>query len=73
LSLRNHTTAEVVKILTKYFGFYVDRQRKHILLKHPNGRSATIPNHPNTPIKLGTLRSILSQANITEEEFIKYL
>jgi predicted RNA binding protein YcfA (HicA-like mRNA interferase family) len=73
LSLRNHTAAEVVKILTKYFGFYVDRQRKHILLKHPDGRSATVLNHPNTPIKLGTMRSILMQAKVTEDEFIKYL
>jgi predicted RNA binding protein YcfA (HicA-like mRNA interferase family) len=73
LSVRNHSTAEVVKILTKHFGFYVERQRKHILLKHPNGRRITVPNHPGTSIKLGTMRSIILQAGITEEEFIKYL
>jgi predicted RNA binding protein YcfA (HicA-like mRNA interferase family) len=73
LSLRNHTAVEVVKIQTKHFGFYVARQKKHILLKHPDGRITTIPNHPSMPIKLGTLKSILSQLNINEDDFIKYL
>ena len=57
-----------MKILIRH-GFYVDRQSgSHIQLIHPDGRYVTVPRHD--PIKEGTLRSILSQANITKKEFL---
>jgi predicted RNA binding protein YcfA (HicA-like mRNA interferase family) len=76
LSLRNHTSDEVIKILKKYYGFEIKRQRgSHILLKHPtSGRWATVPHsHKGRPIKLGTLKYIFEQAGITEKDFIRHL
>jgi predicted RNA binding protein YcfA (HicA-like mRNA interferase family) len=45
----------------------------HILLRHKtNGRRVIVPkSHKGHPIKLGTLRSIIQQAGITEDNFIK--
>jgi len=52
-----------MKILIRH-GFYVDRQSgSHIQLIHPDGRYVTVPRHD--PIKEGTLKAILFQANIT--------
>jgi predicted RNA binding protein YcfA (HicA-like mRNA interferase family)/predicted RNase H-like HicB family nuclease len=71
LSLRNHDWREVIKVLAHY-GFAPERQRgSHILLKHPDGRRATVPRHD--PIKEGTLRSILDELKVSKEEFLKYV
>jgi predicted RNA binding protein YcfA (HicA-like mRNA interferase family) len=75
LSLRNHTADEVLKVLTKRYGFFVERQNRgsHIQLKHADGRRITVPIHANRPLKLGVMKSIISQAGVTEEEFLRYL
>jgi predicted RNA binding protein YcfA (HicA-like mRNA interferase family) len=72
VSLRNHNSREVIKVLTKYYGFSVNGQSgSHILLKHSDGRRVTVPR--NDPIKEGTMKSIIQQAQTTKEEFLKYL
>jgi predicted RNA binding protein YcfA (HicA-like mRNA interferase family) len=74
LSLRNHYSREVIKVLKKPFGFYEDRQKgSHIILKHPDGRYVVVPHHANRPIKEGTMKSIISQAQISREEFLKHV
>jgi predicted RNA binding protein YcfA (HicA-like mRNA interferase family) len=63
-------------ILTKYYGFEIKRQSgSHILIRHPiNGRTVVVPrSHKDRPVKLGTLKDIIKQAGITEEDFIKHL
>ena len=53
-------------------GFYPARQSgSHIILKNPDGRRATVPNH--RIIKRGTLLQILKTLEITKEEFEKLL
>ena len=62
---------EIVKILVRKFGFKVVKQRgSHIKLRKENGekRTAIIPNHEE--VAIGTLKSILKQAGISEEEFL---
>jgi len=62
---------EIVKILVRKFGFKVVKQRgSHIKLRRENGekRTAIIPNHEE--VAIGTLKSILRQAGISEEEFL---
>jgi predicted RNA binding protein YcfA (HicA-like mRNA interferase family) len=73
LSLRNHNSREVIKVLTNhYYNFSVERQSgSHIQLKHSDGRRITVPRH--NPIKEGVMKSIISQARTTKEEFLKYL
>lgn len=44
----------------------------HVFFSHADGRTTTIPAH-NRPIRVGTLRAILRQANISVEEFFKLL
>jgi predicted RNA binding protein YcfA (HicA-like mRNA interferase family) len=69
LSLRNHGYREILKVLDHH-GFQVDRQKgSHIHLLREDGNYVTVPRHD--PIKEPTLRSILDQAGISKEEFLK--
>ena len=72
MSLKNHNYRQILQILTKYYGFSIERQSgSHIQLKHSDGRHLTVPRHD--PIKVGVLKSIIEQAKTTSEEFLKYL
>ena len=69
MSLRNHGFRGVLKVLRRH-GFVADRQSgSHIHLVHPDGKFVTVPRHD--PIKEGTLKSILFQAKISKEQFLK--
>jgi predicted RNA binding protein YcfA (HicA-like mRNA interferase family) len=73
LSLRNRSWRDVVKVLTNHYGFRVDRQKgDHIMLIHDASRRyATVPRHD--PIKERTLKNILYQAYIEEEDFLNWI
>ena len=62
---------KLIKILTKYFGFEVLRQKgNHVTLT--NGVIfITVPLH--SELDKGTLNAILKDANISREEFLEYL
>ena len=47
---------------------FVRRSQKgsHVKMKHPDGRNAVVPLHHE--LALGTLRSILKQAGLRDEE-----
>lgn len=72
--LRKISGKECVKILCNKFGFQIVRQRgSHVLIKKqtPEGKIGTVvPQHKE--IKIGTLKSILEQAKVSENEFSKY-
>ena len=52
------------------FGFTAIRQKgSHIRLKDAKGNYVTVPRH--NPIKEPTLKSILDQAGISPNEFLK--
>ena len=56
-------------------GFFIHHVRgSHHFLKHPNdpARRTTIAYHTK-PLKRGTLRAILKQANVTVEELTELL
>jgi predicted RNA binding protein YcfA (HicA-like mRNA interferase family) len=62
LSLRNQKSRDVIKVLTKYYGFSLEETSgSHFQLKHPDGRRVTVPRH-DKPLKPGTLKSIIIQA-----------
>jgi len=44
----------------------------HVVFKHPDGRRTVIPVH-NRPVRTGTLRAILKQADRSTEKFLKLL
>ena len=61
---------EVIKVLEKFNFKYVSQKGSHI--KYSNGdRVVIIPNH--SEIAKGTLKSILTMANIPLEKFIDKL
>ena len=60
------------KILVKYFGFRLDRQKgSHMILLDDTGHMVVIPLH-DRELKEGTLHSILNQAGLTKNDIIKY-
>ena len=61
------TPKEIIKVLEK-FGFeYVSQKGSH--MKYSNGEKVVIiPNH--TEVAKGTLKSILSMANIALDDFL---
>ncbi|MBI3956009.1 type II toxin-antitoxin system HicA family toxin [Candidatus Gottesmanbacteria bacterium] len=63
---------DVEKILVKR-GF-AGRPGKggHVVFGHPDGRRTVVPGH-NRPVRTGTLRAILRQAEISVEEFVELL
>ena len=73
--LRKVSGKECVKVLCNKFGFEIIRQKEsHIILKKETkeGKIGTVvPMHKE--IKIGTLKSVLKLAKISEDEFAKYL
>ena len=68
------TSRKVIKALERA-GFVLDRTRgSHYHFIHPENPELTpcVPYH-NRDLKLGTLRRIIEQANLTEEEFLDLL
>jgi predicted RNA binding protein YcfA (HicA-like mRNA interferase family) len=49
----------------------ISQRGSHVKLRHKDGRVTIVPNHYE--LARGTLRSILCQANIEIEEFIKLI
>lgn len=66
----NYSGKVVIKILQKYFNCLYSSQRgSHVKLKSRTHKTVIIPLHKS--LAYGTFKSILSQADITEEEFYK--
>lgn len=65
---------QVIRALERA-GFSVVRVKgsHHIMKKEGHPNNISVPVHSNQPLKLGTLRSIIRQAGMTEEEFLSYL
>jgi len=65
---------EFIKFFQK-IGFKITRQRgSHIFLRHDDGRTTIVPNHPGEKLDRGLLNKILKKdVQITREEFLKLL
>jgi predicted RNA binding protein YcfA (HicA-like mRNA interferase family) len=72
--LKKLSGQETVKILCNRFGFSIKRQKgSHVLLVREDKTRKTICVVPmHRELKIGTLKSILKQACISEEEFSKH-
>jgi predicted RNA binding protein YcfA (HicA-like mRNA interferase family) len=62
------TVREVEAILGRA-GFIFIRQTGHRIWRHPDGRGVSVPAHRGD-LKPGTLRSIIEQAKMSEDEFL---
>ena len=65
---------ELNRILEK-LGFQLIRQKgSHIFFRHPDGRTTTVPNHPNEDIDRGLLNKIIKKdLGLDREQFLKYV
>jgi len=64
------SAGEFIKILAK-LGFVIIRQSgSHIFLRHKDGRTTVIPNHPGEKLDRGLLNKILRKdIRISREQF----
>ncbi|MDE1854214.1 MAG: type II toxin-antitoxin system HicA family toxin [Thaumarchaeota archaeon] len=61
---------DLVKILTKHFGFRVLRQKGSHVTPTNDMSFITVPMHAE--LDKGTLRAILTDARIEREDFLRY-
>jgi predicted RNA binding protein YcfA (HicA-like mRNA interferase family) len=62
---------DAVRVFRK-LGYQVDHQTgSHIILRHPQMRRLTVPNHRE--LAKGTLRALIREAGITKEGFASLL
>ena len=54
-------------------GFVVVSVKKHVKLRHPDGRITMVPNHPGKDVLPATLDSVLRRADVTADEFRSWL
>lgn len=67
------TKARFVRALGKLGFVLVHQKGSHQKWRHPDGRFVYVYMHPREDIRPATLRSILRDARISEEEFLKAL
>lgn len=65
---------ELIKILQK-IGFQKVRQEgSHIFLRHLDGRTTVVPNHPREDLDRGLLNKIVKKdLGIERDEFLRYV
>ena len=64
---------ELIRTLEK-LGFEIVRTRgSHFLLRHPDGRTTTVPVHAGEVLGPGLLRSILRDVELTAEDLMRGL
>ncbi len=66
------TANELIKILRKISFEPIRQHGSHVFLKHPDGRTTIIPNHPGEKLDRGLLNKILKKdIQISRGEFEK--
>ena len=64
---------EVIRFLES-LGFVQSRQRgSHRFFRHPDGRTATVPEHKGENLGRGNLAKILRDAGVKRAEFLAWL
>lgn len=66
---RNITSHDIIRVLKKKGWNHVGTTGSHWQFKHPTKKGRVTVPHPKKSLGLGTLKSILRQANLTDEEF----
>ena len=67
-------TAKTIIQFLNQLGFGLSRQKgSHKFFKHPDGRTATVPDHPGEDLGRGLLKKILNDIEISRDEFLDWL
>lgn len=67
------TPAEVIRVLERLGWKFRNASGSHYRYKHPSHPGTVIVPFHRRDLKRGTLRSVLKQAGIPEEEFLRLL
>ncbi|MBI5730899.1 MAG: type II toxin-antitoxin system HicA family toxin [Ignavibacteriales bacterium] len=61
-------------LILRNLGFSVIRQKgSHVFYRHVDGRTTTVPNHPNRDLARPLIREILRELEISVEEFRNFI
>ena len=63
---------DIEKVLVKLGFSSRPGKGSHVVYKHPDGRRTVVPGH-RRPVRIGTLRAILRQVDISIDKFLKLL
>ena len=64
--------AKTMEKLLFGLGFQAVQQRgSHVLYRHPDGRTTSIPHHPGRDLAVPLVREILREIHISVDEFKK--
>lgn len=67
-------TAKTIIQFLNHLGFEFIRQKvSQKFFKHPDSRTATVPDHPGEDLGRGILRKILNDVKVPREDFINWL
>ena len=67
------TADQLIKILQKIGFKKVRQQGSHVFLKHSDGRTTIVPNHPKEKIDRGLLNKIIKKdLGLTRDEFLQH-
>jgi predicted RNA binding protein YcfA (HicA-like mRNA interferase family) len=67
------TADQLIKILQKIGFKKVRQQGSHVFLKHLDGRTTIVPNHPGEKIDRGLLNKIIKKdLGLTRDEFLEH-
>ena len=67
------TGIELIKFLQKIVFRKIRQVGSHVFLRHPNGRTTIVPNHPGEKIDRSLLNKIIKKdLGFSREEFMKY-
>jgi predicted RNA binding protein YcfA (HicA-like mRNA interferase family) len=61
-------SSEVIRVLQRHGFFFTSQKGSHAKYKNATGRIAIVP-HPKKELPIGTTRSIIRQAGLTQEDF----
>lgn len=67
------TSSKLLRILHKLGFAEAHRKGSHIFLRHPDGRSTTVPVHKGEDLGRGLFRKILKDIEMEPEDFQKLL
>ena len=57
-----------------HLGFAAVRQPgSHVFVRHPDGRTTTVPNHPGRDLARPLIREILREIELTPDQFREVL
>jgi predicted RNA binding protein YcfA (HicA-like mRNA interferase family) len=61
-------SSEVIRVLQAHGFLFASQKGSHAKYKNATGRIAIVP-HPKKELPIGTTRSIIRQAGLTQEDF----